>query len=403
MDYEKLYKEALRKAKTIYQGSYKPDIAATIAEILQNVFTEIKESEDERIRKAILNYFTKCWGNCKDDVCGIHVEDVIAWLEKQGDKPQGKTALEAIKEKPVDNANKVEPKFHEGEWIAREGLNTAKIISIEGDRYEVEFIDGNKDFTHIDYIDRIFHLWTIKDAKDGDVLVHNGVTFIFMGIKNGIVQALEENFLEGTNPICFGESDRDEYHPATKEQRDALMKAMADAGWTFDFEKKELKEPKKIESNDEPNFKVGDWVIFNDNHESIYQIEKIENFQYTLRHILGGSMRSSFSSKNMIRHWTIQDVKDGDILSNGNMILIFKYFEEPAYRENIVAYIGLDSIGNIQVTDGTWKLGIDKAHPATKEQRDLLFKRMKEAGYEWDANKKEPKKIYPKFNVNDWV
>lgn len=31
--------------------------------------------------------------------------------------------------------------------------------------------------------------------------------------------------------------------------------------------------------------------------------------------------------------------------------------------------------------------------PATKEQRDLLFQKMKEGGYEWDAEKKELKKI----------
>ena len=35
----------------------------------------------------------------------------------------------------------------------------------------------------------------------------------------------------------------------------------------------------------------------------------------------------------------------------------------------------------------------ENAHPATKEQRDLLFQKMKESGYEWDAEKKELKKI----------
>ena len=30
--------------------------------------------------------------------------------------------------------------------------------------------------------------------------------------------------------------------------------------------------------------------------------------------------------------------------------------------------------------------------PATKEQRDLLFQKIKEAGYEWDSEKKELKK-----------
>ena len=34
-------------------------------------------------------------------------------------------------------------------------------------------------------------------------------------------------------------------HPATKEQRDALMKALNDAGYEWDIEKKELKKKRK--------------------------------------------------------------------------------------------------------------------------------------------------------------
>ena len=34
--------------------------------------------------------------------------------------------------------------------------------------------------------------------------------------------------------------------------------------------------------------------------------------------------------------------------------------------------------------------------PATKEQSDLLFQKMREAGYEWDTEKKELKKIFKK-------
>ena len=40
-------------------------------------------------------------------------------------------------------------------------------------------------------------------------------------------------------------------YPATKEQRDQLKKAMTDAGYTFDFDKKELKEIEDEEYNDE--------------------------------------------------------------------------------------------------------------------------------------------------------
>lgn len=31
----------------------------------------------------------------------------------------------------------------------------------------------------------------------------------------------------------------------------------------------------------------------------------------------------------------------------------------------------------------------NEVYPATKEQRDLLFQKMKEVGYEWDSEKKE--------------
>ena len=56
--------------------------------VIETLIPELVESEDERIRKAIINYFTKCWGNCKDDVCGVHVEDAIAWCEKQGEQKE---------------------------------------------------------------------------------------------------------------------------------------------------------------------------------------------------------------------------------------------------------------------------------------------------------------------------
>ena len=35
----------------------------------------------------------------------------------------------------------------------------------------------------------------------------------------------------------------------------------------------------------------------------------------------------------------------------------------------------------------------EQVYPATKEQRNFLFQKMKETGYEWDAEKKELKKI----------
>lgn len=55
--------------------------------------------------------------------------------------------------------------------------------------------------------------------------------------------------------------------------------------------------------------------------------------------------------------------------------------------------------GRLQITEDTWQLGVDKAMPATKEQRDLLFAKMKETGYEWDTDKKELNKIMPHYDI----
>ena len=205
-------------------------------------------------------------------------KDLLVWLEKQGEQKfpieklpfETKTPEESLgidsdtynkiveecvygEQKPADN---VEPKFNVGDWVIdKQGIvhQIANIVeNVTNHTYGYDIVGGGYFNDNTEGI----RLWTIQDAKDGDVLVHNNCTFIFMGIKDGIVQALEENLLDGTNPVSFGEPDiYNDYHPATKEQRDTLMKAMTNAGYTFDFEKKELK---KIENEIEIPFGAKD-------------------------------------------------------------------------------------------------------------------------------------------------
>lgn len=82
MDYEKAYKEALERAKAIYQDKYKPETSATIAEVLQNIFSELKESDEERIRKELISIVKSYRENCITE--GNHrFDDCLAWLDKQ--------------------------------------------------------------------------------------------------------------------------------------------------------------------------------------------------------------------------------------------------------------------------------------------------------------------------------
>lgn len=316
-------------------------------EKLEYIFPELKESEDEKIRKALVRFHKSTI-----DIDGIKGADIIAWLEKQGQtftkkdvddaylkgisdvknelEKQGKqdaryrcleellaaddiyqmsvndTMTNEAKEKAakalsklcigkllgfekqgeqkpavtdfnakdwyvskVDGkihdmtynpADKVEPKFHEGEWIVWK--NKCYKVNYNGCGYEL--IDQNGLSTWLEYgtVDTSARLYDVaKDAKDSDVLISQyGNPLIYNGNYNSLnIGAYcgitcDDNKFKVAEEKCKWTENVD-IKPATKEQRDTLEKAMADAGYTFDFEKKELK---KIEDEIEIHFGAKD-------------------------------------------------------------------------------------------------------------------------------------------------
>ena len=79
-DYEQKYKEALERAKK-FEDKYGGDYAGYI-------FPELAESEDERIRKWLYDYFSTIkemiWIH-RDITC----EQILDWLEKQKEQKPG--------------------------------------------------------------------------------------------------------------------------------------------------------------------------------------------------------------------------------------------------------------------------------------------------------------------------
>lgn len=255
MDYEKRYTEALERAKEIYEADFK-------AIWLKNIFPELIESEDEKIRNCVIG-IVKANTREGNKYRNIKREDILAWLEKwkpvevedynsidpNFGKPVGKTALEAAKEEKADNSNKVEPKFKKGKWIVWQ--NKCYKVNYNGCGYEL--IDQNGLSTSLEYgtIDNSAHLWTIQDAKEGDILHHSDTasnsTFIFKNI---------EPCSEIEKVKCYCEYDSEDYfglnrtscyicdrfiYPASKEQRNILFSKMEKAGYEWDADKKELK------------------------------------------------------------------------------------------------------------------------------------------------------------------
>ena len=72
------YDKAFEEAKNIHRFS------SNIAEIkrMEQIFPELKESEDERIRKELIKYFSE--GREYLSLIPYNKEEVLTWLEKQG-------------------------------------------------------------------------------------------------------------------------------------------------------------------------------------------------------------------------------------------------------------------------------------------------------------------------------
>ena len=68
----------------------KRKMPSDVTQTLEHLFPELKESEDDRIRKALISYFkshlTSSTEIDKEHWEGMVIKDILAWLEKQGEQ-----------------------------------------------------------------------------------------------------------------------------------------------------------------------------------------------------------------------------------------------------------------------------------------------------------------------------
>ena len=168
-------------------------------------------------------------------------------------------------------------------------------------------------------------------------------------------------------------------------------------------DKSALEAIKEEKVDNEPKFKVGDWVVnkFGDS----FHIDSLDKKNYQVSNGKGNYNYFPISKQDEMHLWDIQDAKDGDVLS-------LSWLEDKNLCEKIIIFkkyhsdgvIGLYSTPCVEGYGNTFKNGkmifnekvpyysktwTCNLHPSTKEQRDFLFQKIKEAGYEWDADKKE--------------
>ena len=316
----KAYDEALERAKKLHD---KIDI--------KEIFPELNESEDERIKKAIIEFFES-----EDDDTTyslVRKKDIIDWLEKQGKEEYG---LKSFKDEDVR-------KFMQ---------------YIEKQAKAYEFNLPNRSYDIYAFAKDLL-VWLEKQSEQESSQINERVWLYLISDvltwKDGIGQYLDD--------------------PRVQELAKRLCKEYA----------QKLYNPSNTGKN-EPKFKVGDWVVnkFGDS----WHIDSLDKKNYQVSDGKGNYNYFPISKQDEMHLWTIQDAKDGDVLAAHECYVVFKEIDGLNIKCHCTYhYLGLNPSFYIDTLQNK-----DAFLPATKEQRDTLMKAMNDAGYEWDTEKKELKK-----------
>ena len=284
-------------------GLYKVNLAYLNKEQVEEIESLVKkwnpESEDERIRKELIKLLRNLFNNYSYFIKDPFYTECIAWLENQDHsnpysgvsfkynghtwgmcardngveiifdgelkaflsseksflypihhqsylKP--KSAFKGLQEEKVDNANKFEPKFKVGDWVilTAEGLSaTLQIANVDMNK-ELYWFDN--DLLYLPFADEeCLRLWTIEDAKAGDVLYYSDDIIVIFKYFHDDSSFCSYCYIDGG--VFYTSNDRtpvwwvnNVFYPATEEQRDILFAKMKEAGYLWDADKKELVE-----------------------------------------------------------------------------------------------------------------------------------------------------------------
>ena len=396
---------------------------------LETFIPELKESEDEKIRKAILAFVRQS----SEVLDKQNQNNMIAWLEKQREQTISENYKQAEKEKRdavgygfmLCKGDILDFKEGESYWLEYIGDDKYNVrsdnllgktyhltpmqfylcfrpltwLEKQGNHNEQNFWEKCKCCEYFDNYDMCLHnknFGAVTDESKENCRKSNlfiekqnkqntdGKTepkFKVGDIVQYITDSTDRRKIEEVDTLC------NMYHTDSSP----IMFEIEDE-WKVVVNAEDVEQ--KPSDTVEPKFKVGDWIV-NKSHDICLITEiDLENIYYICESNRFGNTDGDIDLTDKAFHlWTIQDAKDGDVLVNGDEIVIFKKnsFNEKDLRGSMFVYCSLRNKKGYWYTIG----GINPSNyvPATKKQQDLLFSKMKEKGYEWDAEKKELRKI----------
>ncbi|MBO7079103.1 MAG: hypothetical protein J6W64_04775 [Bacilli bacterium] len=393
----KRYDEILEGAKYYYESM----ASNTTDGVLEELIPELIESNDEQIRKYLIDVV--------NDYCKGHEHDgCIAWLEKQKvtDKEiifrpvvgtdiriAAKQALEKI-----DIGKKVVLAFN-GAYIPVNGKTIGEIdseydtwLKKQGEQpsairwYDVSLIPQE--------MEELLVEWDSEDAKWHEIAFYHADTKTFW---NGTRQ------VENVTRWCYiidllekqGEKSIEDVAKEITKDKESAISFLKTSG--IMDENGELAE-EYSQCNNKPKFKVGDWIV--NSNGKVNQVTYVNPYGdgYTLddKTYMSGSWCNSYHL------WTLKDSKDGDVLAfdNDNIVIFKDLYNYTSFHSYCHIEDGIFDFSTDELPDWWEDEGFK---PATKEQRDLLFQKMKEAGYEWDAENKKLKKEEKVDNLHNYL
>lgn len=287
----KRYDEAIKRGLDCIIQTQATEMV-TRQDILDEIFPELKDVEDKKIRKDLKELVELCvrW----DFITRGESKTMLNWIENKGNYSiivreikRRKEILSREKNNSINYNDKLslggriamledllvflnemqddqkdddiitdsennrdkdfKPKFHKGQWIVKENIGTYKVIEVCESWYEV--VDDKDKHYSISFDDEYMcHLWTIKDAKDCDVLTTNGGVVIFEKIDGLNIKSHCYFYYNGFKPSFYIEDilqNQTDFRPATKAEREILFKIMKEDGYEWSSEQRKLIKIKK--------------------------------------------------------------------------------------------------------------------------------------------------------------
>ena len=336
----------------------------------KKIILKRKENEDERIRKAIHIYLD--WLDGRKDCAPkgeYSIRNMIAWLEKQG---------ESIKIKKGKNYLCTKTHKYAGvEWVKGTEYYASDNYTLvnKGCEYccpKSSKKEHNNLFEEVKYYNYIEK----KNDQSYTTLVETGNG----GINALVTSELPANSCDDANYCSDCINKKGCINCEDGNMKETLAQKLVD----------------KVESK----FKVGDFIKHN-KANIICKVISVNSSSYYVENVETSGKIELFNAEQNFHLWTIQDAKDGDVLNANGAPFIYKKHD----KDCVYFYCGVNLAGEFVEANefDTWSKN-NKVYPATKEQHDFLFKKMKEAEYTFNFEKKELKKIVvPIFNIGDTI